>query len=520
MEEVGAKETHVHSYQQTTSESSADSRIDNLFNGITQPSASPPPPLSSSREIKPITNLTEDLRNKIRFRSSLESAFRAISYLPFWHFRSKEIKAIYQACKEFDHASPADKPGKAKELLTLIAAWEKSKGKSLNQMATKPAVDALKSLLSQSLEMPAVSSQAQPVAAANLQDVRASIERMDSLDLKGCEETIKSVRIALNTIVAQKLPPGSPLVAEVQELNTTMMKKYFEKLALVAQAQLDKPMPEGCKFTFLLLGSAATGTTSPMSDIDFAIVCENPKHKDYLDALAQKMHSLNNKEAFPLCSQVTPQGPFLGEYLIGTVEEFNKWQLQANAGRGSRPMQEAMKALSVNVAAGGNAKEIAARLQVSTPQKELAVSKLNSVFDFTWPGSERFDVKHALIRSPTLFIEGLCLLHNVGTSESNIWEKLAALKKAGKIDEKLANRITSLLQFAYQVRYVSHLKSGQEQDTVFLKAPDYAANNYLVLSDTQIFGTEKELETSLLQMVETLEEIKTQCHLAIDEAAK
>jgi hypothetical protein len=464
----------------------------------------------ASRKIGPITDLAGDLRNKILFRGSLESSFRALSYLAPWQPRSSEIGVIYQSLAQYDKATSTEEKSKIiHRIKEQISVWEVGKGGKLAQAASKPAVDALKTVLDEIDQLPSVQSEVTGLSAApTLDEARKLVMDMDRMDLKASEKAIAHVRTAFKAVVSQS---SASVIPELQELNTTMMKKYFEKLSLVAQAHLDKPMPEGCKFTFLLLGSAAIGTTSPMSDIDFAVVCEKPEHKSYLSELVKKMHALNNKEAFPLCDQVTPQGGFVGKYLLGTAQEFSKWQETANSKSGDMRLRDAMEAVSVRVAAGGNDLTLTDAIQAPTSQKQMAVKKLQSVVEFTRPGGARFDVKLELIRAPTLFIEGLCLYHDIGTKESNIWNKLDVLEKEKKITPEQAGKIRNLLQFAYQVRYASHLKSGQEQDTVFVTRPDYKADNYLVLSDQKIFGSESEVKSRMVGMVRTIEVLKVAC---------
>lgn len=284
--------------------------------------------------------------------------------------------------------------------------------------------------------------------------------------------------------------------------------------------------------------------TSPSSDVDFAIICKNATDKKYLKLLTKNMHKLNNKDTFRLCDQMTPSGSFLGEYLLGTVEDYKKFVSEVKKSKGDNTRKEDVakelsKRLHVN---GGNSDELSINFEdIVGPQylaekstKEIALIIFNSLMKDGLIRNDTmldaFNIKEDVIRRPSKFIEGCWALSGIGEMKNNsLWQKLEILKDNGIIASDLADNIKKMLEMAYKIRYAAHLQSKLELDTIYFKRPDFLPEDsddykkfpYLILEESsEDFGGIERLEGDLLFLVRTMDEVNFQVKMQIAKLEK
>lgn len=420
------------------------------------------------------------------------------------------------ACRLFDAAKTPEQ--KLAALTTLEQAITKTKTAKDNPNPLIIGLEALKTFTQSQSKSIGEKIAIEKAALKETQetDLKSILAKLDTTPIDKLLLHIDNFREKYMEILDTGFPIG-----RMQEINTQLMDKFFCRITSAAQANLaekGKPFPESCKFAMVKLGSQAVNMTSPYSDIDYAILINNPAHKGYMIELAKEMEAIHPPRAFPFCEMVSPTGK-LGEKLIGTVEDLAGYltpktiEMTGDEEADELINQENFEfglmstSLTVNAFITG-AKDLhdsfslhcklhreksAVSLDPSSPAQpkaqvtELGLKMLTNAASFGTAGVDNtktwIDIKREIIRLPSMCIDGLCACHNLDVTGKSSWEKLKLLSVNKCIDPILADRIKQTLEFGFIMRYKSHLKLKSEED--ILLTANIAANRPLILLTDQ-----------------------------------
>lgn len=254
--------------------------------------------------------------------------------------------------------------------------------------------------------------------------------------------------------------------------------------------------PPPCKFAFLALGSLARKEMNPYSDLEFAILLENPTEENikYFTKVVEWLElqvinlgetsilCLDNRNTSPIKSGFsfdsggnTPRGK---KELIGSVESLAAFQNEgkyqedvvlSNILLGARRLfgstelySDYAKLVKDKLSKNGKESSLSLGQQRALDTLNIDMMDCEPKIDKQKEENPYFNIKNELLRNIGFSMGGLC--DALGIEELNTWDKIEALKKKRIISEEGAQNIEKALNDIMYLRMRCHLRKKGEDD--------------------------------------------------------
>lgn len=447
--------------------------------------------------------------SKVHILGSVTRAVKNV-FNQFILLRSSQTRSLFNAIRSYENNKS---PENLTKLQLKIASWKERHTERNTKSQLLEVVNSLEDYLStnssQQVSPNGIDEPAEQILNApeesytnptqkSIVTLKGKIEEIKAMNFQESSEAIsnarESIKLILHDAKHDTTIDGKPVIEHLQELNSQLMDLYFKKLTEFAFAQMKGKIPDEFKFTCIVLGSGATRATSPFSDYDFALIYERAEDAKLAEKLVTLMHKYNDPKLYRLCDQMTPKGPFLGKYLIGTPADIQK-MYQQHEKKPNEALSDVIKEFNTTAPISGNSPTLYANFKsiVDANKPKNTVEKLyaNALEFQNEVGGDSFDVKRAFLRAPKFYIDAMFLEYiqseRIEPNEETIWSKLEILKDNGVMQEEEYQNIRDLLVLGYNIRYLSHFKAQEELDSVMTVTPKenfkYFQDNYLILDN-------------------------------------
>ncbi|XP_078602880.1 uncharacterized protein LOC144876954 [Branchiostoma floridae x Branchiostoma japonicum] len=345
-------------------------------------------------------------------------------------------------------------------------------------------------------------------------------QRLESIDQQFNLQAHREDHLAMTKLEAQRADAIKDLFVEIAQNRKTFVGVLVDECTEVLG-------PAPCKYAVIGLGSQATKTVTPYSDLEFAILldegCDTDKNKQYFRLLTHYLHlkvinlgetiipamairSLNDFESDNpadnwFYDSVTPRGfafdgamPWASKTPLGRDKTKAKPALELICSPSS--MAE-LQQEDVAVSEGYHLSDILRNVccltgddglvddymkivnKTLTTTRRQGGSAVIRVGDTLAKDVERYskqgltakllDVKKDIYRFPTISIDSLCVL--CGLKPGSVWKVISEMEESNILNRENAEHLKVLVSISAELRLRTYLANGKQLETMSALSP-------------------------------------------------
>ncbi len=293
---------------------------------------------------------------------------------------------------------------------------------------------------------------------------------LSAIDARSGQDLRTAARVAhlraMRTDAQRALASG----ASVEAVQRAVSRAIEEVFVDIVEADLERHGPAPGAFAVGVLGSVAAREAATHSDVDAALVFEEPAHRGWFEAAVDRwkmaMSALGEPSGVTFCDQASPVGRYR-DALFGDVDSIaSTWSDPERGATYRRALREGRFVFGDLAVA----EAIRARIEVARSPDVRRAKAEQDIAEATdnlarFARAEPFDQRvplRAIRKALVALLRGLA--DRAGLEVTNAYDRVDALVDAGAIDPALHAEVRAVLDDVGRLRLLTQLKANCSMD--------------------------------------------------------